>query len=169
MQVNGHFLPLEYSCCNLLQNCKDTLFTPAFGLFGAAFLRNAAKPLFFLLPFLFQCLTRTEKACKMFRYSPRHGNGRAQVFITCVSFTISSPLRRRLMWRDVVCYLLGIFPPTLTARLSFICVREHIPDFWRLPFFRHHFPEMALQKYNLIWYAPNKKPKKFVLLTIYNK
>ena len=32
MQVSGHFLPLEYSCCNLLHNCKDKLFTPAFGL-----------------------------------------------------------------------------------------------------------------------------------------
>ena len=47
MQVNGHFLPLEYSCCNLLQNCKDTLFTPAFGLFVGQRFRNTAKPLFF--------------------------------------------------------------------------------------------------------------------------
>ena len=130
MQVNGHFLPLEYSCCNLLQNCKDTLFTPAFGLFGAVFLWNTAKPLFFLLPFLFQCLTNTEKACKMFRYSPRHGNGRAQVFITCVSFTNSSPITLNAgvvcLGRGVVCYLRGMYPPLLTACLSSICVQVHI-------------------------------------------
>ena len=68
MQVSGHFLPLEYSCCNLLHNCKDTLFTPASGLFGTVFLRNTAKPLFFLLAFLFQCLTHTEKSVNDSRY-----------------------------------------------------------------------------------------------------
>ena len=92
--------------------------------------RNTAKPLFFLLPFLFQCLTHTEKACKMFRYSPRHGNGRAQVFITCVSFTDSSPITLTAgvvcSGRGMVCYLLGIFPPILTACLSSICVQVHI-------------------------------------------
>ena len=55
MQVNGYFLPLKYSCCNLLQNCKDTLFTPAFGLFGTAFQEHCKTfvfpPLYILLVF----------------------------------------------------------------------------------------------------------------------
>ena len=69
----------------------------------------------------------------MFRYSPRHGNGRAQVFISCVSFTDSSPITLTAgvvcSGRGVVCYLRGMYLPLLTARLSFICVREHITDF----------------------------------------
>ena len=73
----------------------------------------------------------------MFRYSPRHGNGRAQVFITCVSFTNSSPITLNAgvvcLGRGVVCYLLGICPPILTARLSSICVRVHITVYWRVP------------------------------------
>ena len=73
----------------------------------------------------------------MFRYSPRHGNGRAQVFITCVSFTNSSPITLNAgvvcLGRGVVCYLLGIYPPILTARLSSICVRVHITVYWRVP------------------------------------
>ena len=73
----------------------------------------------------------------MFRYSPRHGNGRAQVFITCVSFTNSSPITLNAgvvcLGRGMVCYLLGIFPPILTARLSSICVRVHITVYWRVP------------------------------------
>ena len=78
MQVNGYFLPLEYSCCNLLQNCKDTLFTPAFGLFGAAFLRNAAKPLFFLISFIVSVFNAHRKKREWFpllSYT-RHGAGR---------------------------------------------------------------------------------------------
>ena len=59
MQVSGHFLPLEYSCCNLLHNCKDTLFTPASGLFGTVFLRNTAKPLFSSFVFLL-CLAKLQ-------------------------------------------------------------------------------------------------------------
>ena len=35
--------------------------------------------------------------------------------------------------RGVVCYLLGICPPILTARLSSICVRVHITVYWRVP------------------------------------
>ena len=73
----------------------------------------------------------------MFRYSPRHGNGRAQVFITCVSFTDSSPITLTAgvvcSGRGMVCYLLGIFPPILTACLSSICVQVHITVYWRVP------------------------------------
>ena len=73
----------------------------------------------------------------MFRYSPRHGNGRAQVFITCVSFTNSSPITLNAgvvcLGRGVVCYLRGMYPPLLTACLSSICVQVHITVFWRLP------------------------------------
>ena len=42
MQVNGYFLPLEYSCCNLLHVCKDTLFTPAFGLLCSMIIPTSA-------------------------------------------------------------------------------------------------------------------------------
>ena len=73
----------------------------------------------------------------MFRYSPRHGNGRAQVFIACVSFTNSSPITLNAgvvcLGRGVVCYLRGMYLPLLTARLSSICVRVHITVCWRLP------------------------------------
>ena len=65
MQVNGHFLPLEYSCCNFCITAKIHYLHPLSGC-GTALLRNTAKPLFFLLPFLFQCLTHTEKALKDF-------------------------------------------------------------------------------------------------------
>ena len=73
----------------------------------------------------------------MFRYSPRHGNGRAQVFITCVSFTNSSPITLNAgvvcLGRGVVCYLRGMYPPLLTACLSSICVQVHITVYWRVP------------------------------------
>ena len=46
MQVNGHFLPLEYSCCNFCITAKIHYLHPLSGC-GTAFLRNAAKPLFF--------------------------------------------------------------------------------------------------------------------------
>ena len=77
MQVNGHFLPLEYSCCNFCITAKIHYLHPLSGC-GTAFLRNTAKPLFFLLPFLFQCLTHTEKALKDFLpvTQSRHGAGR---------------------------------------------------------------------------------------------
>ena len=55
MQVNGYFLPLEYSCCNLLQNCKDTLFTPASGCWDSVFVEHCKTfvfpPLYILLVF----------------------------------------------------------------------------------------------------------------------
>ena len=73
----------------------------------------------------------------MFRYSPRHGNGRAQVFITCVSFTNSSPITLNAgvvcLGRGVVCYLRGMYLPLLTACLSSICVQVHITVYWRVP------------------------------------
>ena len=48
--------------CPYLHKDKATKQITASGLFGAAFLWNTAKPLFFLISFLFQCLTHTEKA-----------------------------------------------------------------------------------------------------------
>ena len=68
--------------CPYLHKDKATKQATAFGLIGAAFLWNTAKPLFFLisfpLSFLFQCLTHTEKALKDFLpvTQARHGAGR---------------------------------------------------------------------------------------------
>ena len=64
--------------CPYLHEDKATKRATAFGLIGAVFLWNTAKPLFFLNSFLFQCLTHTEKALKDFLpvTQSRHGAGR---------------------------------------------------------------------------------------------
>ena len=91
----------------------------------------------FLNSFFVSVFNAHRKKRELFRYSPRHGNGRAQVFITCVSFTNSSPITLNAgvvcLGRGVVCYLRGMYLPLLTACLSSICVQVHITVYWRVP------------------------------------
>ena len=122
MQVNGHFLPLKYSCCNLLQNCKDTLFTPAFGLFGAVFLWNTAKPLFFLISFIVSVFNAHRKSVKRFfaRYSSAP---RCRARDTYITMTIAKYVCiihfRRFNFRSTFTYLRkNLIYGTLAKRLT---------------------------------------------------
>ena len=89
MQVNGYFLPLEYSCCNLLHNCKDTLFTPAFGLWDSVFAEHCKTfvfpPLYILLVFKVEIKYIEATFAALIK-----GGCKFAVFCRCVSFIFAS-------------------------------------------------------------------------------
>ena len=105
----------------------------------------------------------------MFRYSPRHGNGRAQVFISCVSFTNSSPITLNAgvvcLGRGVVCYLRGMYLPLLTACLSSICVQVHITVYWRVPL-SSPLPRNGTAKVQTYLETTKQKTKKVCLFNV---
>ena len=113
---------------------------PLPGCLGQRF-RNTAKPLLFLLAFLFQCLTHTEKACKcsVIRRATETGAHRFLLPVFHLpTLHLVTKRRRGLLGRGVVCYLRGMSLPLLTACLSSICVQVHI-TVYRFPFRALHF------------------------------